>query len=146
MGRHDFFWALGSITAKGAGGQGGAKDWKRVRPVVWTRAARRKPFKGRRDGRPMPLPKETLERALARMNEARRPEHQVRLESYEPPGRFVLSFPDRAMPEGQCIDQDFSEVQFGLHEKEGVFTDLRGGRQDEETRRYLIEYEVVEWG
>lgn len=92
----------------------------------------------------MPLPKDVLEAALARLNGTRREEHRVRLESYEPPGRFVLSFPDRPMPEGMCIDQDFSEIQFALLERDRVFTDLRGGRQDEEGR-YLIEYDVVEW-
>ena len=93
----------------------------------------------------MPLPRDVLEAQLARLNQARRPEHVVRLVSYEPPGRFVLSFPDRPMPEGACIDQDFTEIQFALHEHAKLFTDLRSGRKDDETDRYLIEYEVVEW-
>lgn len=93
----------------------------------------------------MPLSKDALEAHVARLNEARRPDERVRVESYEPPGRFVLSFPDRPMPPGQCIDQDFSEIQFALHERDGVFTDLRGGRRDDAEGRYHVEYEVVEW-
>jgi hypothetical protein len=69
----------------------------------------------------------------------------VALESYEPPGRFVLSFPDRAMPDGACIDQDFSEIQFLLHDDVGIDTGIQGGRQDPETGRYHMTYEVIEW-
>lgn len=93
----------------------------------------------------MPLPRDVLEKTLGRINQARRPDEQVSLVSFEPPGRFILSFPDRPMPEGQCIDQDFSEVQFALHETHGLFTDLRSGRRDDDQARYFIEYEVVEW-
>ena len=93
----------------------------------------------------MPLPKETLEANLAKVNAARRPDLVVKLESYEPPGKFVLSFPDRAMPEGQCIDQDFTEIQWALHENDKVTTGIQGGRKDEASGRYYIDYEVIEW-
>jgi hypothetical protein len=93
----------------------------------------------------MPLPKDLLERNLAKVNQARRPDLAIKLESYEPPGRFVLSFPDRAMPEGQCIDQDFSEIQWALHENEKIDTGIQGGRKDEALGRYFIDYEVIEW-
>lgn len=59
--------------------------------------------------------------------------------------RFRLSFPNRAMPEGQCIDQDFTEIQWALHEDRQVVTSIVGGRHDEAADRYLIDYEVVEW-
>ena len=93
----------------------------------------------------MPLPKDVLERHVARLNARRRDGEEVRIERYEEPGRFTLSFPDRAMPEGQCIDQDFSEIQFELHGKERIDTGIQGGRQDPETGRYHIDYDVVEW-
>ena len=93
----------------------------------------------------MPLPREVLEANLAKVNASRRADLLVKLESYEPPGRFVLSFPDRAMPEGQCIDQDFTEIQWALHEGHQVTTGIQGGRKDEESGRYYIDYEVIEW-
>ncbi|GEM_PF-4387355 len=93
----------------------------------------------------MPLERKTLEDEVARLNLGRRPDERVVLEAYEAPGRFTLSFPDRAMPEGQCIDQDFSEIQFMLHDNAGVDTGIQGGRQDPETRRYHMLYEVIEW-
>jgi len=93
----------------------------------------------------MPLPREVLDAHVAQLNAARRPEECIVIESYEPPGRFVLSFPDRAMPEGECIDQDFSEIQFLLHDKVGVDTGIQGGRLDEDARRYHMIYEVIEW-
>lgn len=49
------------------------------------------------------------------------------------------------MGEGQCIDQDFTEIQWALHERAKVFTSIQSGRLDEDTRRYHIEYDVVEW-
>lgn len=92
----------------------------------------------------MPLDRALVEAQLARINAQRRPDEPVRLESYEDPGRFVLSFPDRPMPEGQCLDQDFTEIQWLLHETK-AFTNIVGGRKDEAAGRYLIEYEVMEW-
>ena len=79
------------------------------------------------------------------LNVARRPEEKIALESYEAPGKFVLSFPDRVLGEGQCIDQDFSEIQFLLHDRVGIDTGIQGGRLDEETQRFHMAYEVIEW-
>lgn len=88
---------------------------------------------------------ETQVRAhLERMNAARRKDQDVRLESFDGK-RFTLSFPNREMPEGQCIDQDFTEVQWALHEQEKVTTGIQGGRLDETDGRYHIVYEVIEW-
>jgi hypothetical protein len=92
----------------------------------------------------MPVQRRAVEESLARINAARPADQQVKLESFTPQ-RFVLSFPDRPMPEGQCIDQDFSEIQFALLEQDKVYTGIQGGRQDEADRRYHIEYAVTEW-
>lgn len=93
----------------------------------------------------MPISRETLEEALARLNAQRKADEQVALAEYAAPGRFVLSFPNRSMPEGQCIDQDFTEIQFDLHERARITTGIQGARQEEASGRFLIEYEVVEW-
>lgn len=93
----------------------------------------------------MPLARDVLEKHVEELNAQRREGEKIRVESYDAPGRFVLSFPDRAMPEGQCIDQDFSEIQFLLHDRVGVDTGIQGGRLDEATQRYHMTYEVVEW-
>lgn len=92
----------------------------------------------------MPLDQAALDAALARVNQVRRPDQKVALESFEG-GRFRLSYPNRAMPEGQCIDQDFTEIQWLLHEKDETVTSIVGGRHDPETDRYVMDYEVVEW-
>jgi hypothetical protein len=92
----------------------------------------------------VPVEERAVRENLARINAARRPSEAVTLESFTPQ-RFVLSFPDRAMPEGQCIDQDFSEIQFALLEHDKVYTGIQGGRLDEDARRYFIEYAVTEW-
>ena len=91
----------------------------------------------------MLLDKPAVEEALARMNAQRRPEHAIRLLAYEAPGKFTLSFPDRPMPEGECIDQDFSAIQFLLLDAKGISTDLRGGREAD--GRYVIDYEAIDW-
>jgi len=93
----------------------------------------------------MPIARDVLEAHVARLNKARKSGEEIVIESYEAPGRFVLSFPDRAMPAEQCIDQDFSEIQFLLHESVGIDTGIQGGRQDPETGRYHMIYEVIEW-
>jgi hypothetical protein len=92
----------------------------------------------------MPVAEHALRESLDRINARRRAGELVTLESYAPQA-FVLSFPDRAMPEGQCIDQDFSEIQFLLHDSVGIDTGIQGGRQDPETGRYHMTYEVIEW-
>ncbi|HEX2021265.1 MAG TPA: hypothetical protein VHH36_01015 [Candidatus Thermoplasmatota archaeon] len=93
----------------------------------------------------MPVERAVVERALAQVNAGRPRGLEARLESFSPPGRFVLSFPPRAMPEGQCIDQDFTDVQFLLLERDSVTTGIQSGRFDDESQRYWIEYDVVEW-
>jgi hypothetical protein len=93
----------------------------------------------------MPITRPMVERHLAALNAARRPDQPVRLESYQDPARFVLSFPNRSMPEGQCIDQDFTDIQFALLESEKVFTGIQNGRLDETSDRYWIEYEEIVW-
>lgn len=92
----------------------------------------------------MPLERPFLEAQLARLNADRKEHERVRLESFEP-GRFVLSFPERQMPEGQCLDQDFTEIQWLLHDTGKVFTNIVGGRKDEDAGRFHIEYEALEW-
>lgn len=92
----------------------------------------------------MPLDRAALDDALDRVNRPRRPDQRVRVESFDG-ARFTLSFPNRAMPEGQCIDQDFTEVQWALHEKDALVTSIVGGRHDPETDRYFMDYELVEW-
>jgi hypothetical protein len=92
----------------------------------------------------MPIDRAVLERNLQRVNGRRKADERVQVEAFSPQ-RFALSFPDRAMPEGQCIDQDFSEIQFDLLENDGVYTGIQSGRLDEATGRYVIEYEVTEW-
>jgi len=89
------------------------------------------------------LRRDALDDALARVNEARHKGAPAQVESADP-SRFVLSFPNRMTPEGECIDQDFSAIQWILHEK-GVDTGIQGGRLDEASDRYFIEYEVIEW-
>lgn len=91
----------------------------------------------------MPLEKTALEDTIAALNRERRADHAIRIERYEPPGKFTLSFPDRPMSEGQCIDQDFTAIQFALLETRNVSTDLVSGREAD--GRYLIDYQVVEW-
>lgn len=91
----------------------------------------------------------TLDRALleshvARMNATRRKEHAIQLVKHEGP-RFTLAFPDREMPEGQCIDQDFTEIQWALHEEDKLTTSIIGGRRDDDEGRYFIDYELVVW-
>lgn len=93
---------------------------------------------------PMPVDRKAIEESLARVNATRPKDLPATLESFEE-NRFVLSYPDRAMPDGQCIDQDFSDIQWDLHEHRKVFTNIVGGRQDESSGRYVMEYEVVEW-
>lgn len=93
----------------------------------------------------MPIDRDTVERHVAQLNALRKPDEHVRLEAYEPPGRFVLSFPNRPVPPEQCIDQDFTEIQFALHEQAKIDTGIQNGRLDEETDRYVIEYAVIEW-
>ena len=92
----------------------------------------------------MPIEKGVLDAALARVNRGRRNDQLVKLEAHDG-ARFRLSFPNRAMPEGQCIDQDFTEIQWTLHEDDKVTTSIVGGRHDEGADRYHIDYEVVEW-
>lgn len=92
----------------------------------------------------MPIERAVVESHVARLNAERRPEHAARLERYEAPGTFVLSFPNRAMPEGECIDSDFTDIQFALHEHERVDTQIIAGElQDDD--RYHMTYEVIEW-
>jgi hypothetical protein len=90
----------------------------------------------------MPLPRALLDEHLARLNARRPPTMPARLESVSESG-FVLSFPERALPEGECIDSDFSDIQWGLHDA-GVTTQIVSARQDDEGR-YVLTYEVVEW-
>lgn len=92
----------------------------------------------------MPLDRATLDAALAQLNKARRADQQVRVESFDG-ARFQLSFPNRAMPEGQCIDQDFTEIQFALFEEKDVTTGIVEGKHDPDSDRYVMTYEVTEW-
>lgn len=92
----------------------------------------------------MPLDRPTLETYVAKLNAQRRAELAIRIESFDEKGRFVLSYPDRAMPEGQCIDQDFTDIQFALFEDRDLSTNIVGGeRRDDD--RYHMQYEVVVW-
>lgn len=92
----------------------------------------------------MPISRETVEEFVAKLNATRRPDHHVKLEEYKAPGEFVLSFPNRPMPPEQCIDQDFSEIQFALHEEKRIDTNIVVGRLlDDE--RYHMRYQVIEW-
>jgi hypothetical protein len=92
----------------------------------------------------VPIARDVLEENLRRVYGARRPDLAVRVESFAP-GRFTLSFPDRPMGEGECIDADFTEIQFALHEHAKIDTGIQGGRRDEDDGRYHIEYAVIEW-
>lgn len=93
----------------------------------------------------MPIARETVEEFVRKLNAQRRPEHAIALESYQAPGAFALSFPNRAMPEGQCIDSDFTDIQFALHEERKIDTQIVAGKLDEDRDRYVMQYEVVEW-
>lgn len=92
----------------------------------------------------MAIPREALERALAELNRHARPGQEARVVEHEPK-RFRLSFFDLPLPEGQCLDQQFVEVQFLLHEREGVDTNLVGARYVEDEGRYVVDYELIEW-
>lgn len=92
----------------------------------------------------MPLPRAALDENLARVNAARPADLAAKLVEADEQ-KFKLSFPERTMPEGQCIDQDFTEIQWKLHEHANVTTSIIGARLDEDEQRYLVEYEVVEW-
>lgn len=93
----------------------------------------------------MPIDRETLDAHVASLNERRPRDKPVLVEAFEPPGRFVLSFPNREVGEGECIDQDFTEIQFDLHERAKITTGIQAGRLDEERDRYVMTYEVIEW-
>lgn len=92
----------------------------------------------------MPLDRAALERVLAQVNQRRRPEQKVRVEDFGEKS-FTLAFADRPMPEGQCLDEDFVEIQFALHMQEKVDAGIVGARFDEDLNEYRVEYEVVEW-
>ncbi len=92
----------------------------------------------------MPLSREALDKNVAQMN-AERPKDIPVIVSSADPARFQLSFPDRVLPDGQCIDQDFSAIQWLLQADVNVTTGIIGARLDEETRIYHVDYEVVEW-
>lgn len=92
----------------------------------------------------MPVERAVVEAYLAKLNAARRPDQGIKLEAFDPPGKFTLSFPNRAMPEGQCIDQDFTDIQFALHEERQIDTNIVGG-QLRDDGRYWMRYEVIEW-
>lgn len=92
----------------------------------------------------MPVDRQILEENLARVNVGRRKEHIIQIAAFSPQ-RFTLSFANREMPEGQCIDQDFTDIQFALHENAKIDTGIQAGRLDEEKQRYFIDYEVIEW-
>lgn len=92
----------------------------------------------------MQLTRALLDDHVTRLNAARRADIAIRIESFEEAGRFVLSYPERAMPEGQCIDQDFTDIQFALFEERALTTNIVGGeKRDDE--RYHMQYEVVDW-
>lgn len=92
----------------------------------------------------MGLDRALLEEHVARLNAARRPDITIRIEAFDDAGRFLLSYPDRVMPEGQCIDQDFTDIQFALFEERGLTTNIVGGeKRDDE--RYHMQYEIVVW-
>ena len=93
----------------------------------------------------MPIDRATLEEFIAKVNATRPSDKPVQIVAFEPPGKFVLSYPDRAMPEGQCIDQDFTDIQFALFEGRDLATNIVGGQKDEGAGRYVMTYEVVEW-
>lgn len=90
------------------------------------------------------LERKTIEEHVAKLNAQRRPELAIRIESLDDAGRFVLSYPDRAMPEGQCIDQDFTDIQFALFEALDLSTNIVGGERRDDGR-YHMQYEVVVW-
>ena len=92
----------------------------------------------------MPIERAQLERVLGRINLEHRPGQEVRLVAFSPKG-FTLSFFDLPMPEGSCLDEHFTEVQFALNAQEKVDAGIVGARYDEAERRYLVEYEVIEW-
>ena len=93
----------------------------------------------------MPIDRATLEEFVAKVNAARPADLPVKLEAFEAPGRFTLSYPERALPEGQCIDQDFTDIQFALFEGRDIATNIVGGARDEASGRYVMLYEVVDW-
>lgn len=93
----------------------------------------------------MPIDRATLETFVAKLNATRRSDHFVRIESFDPPGDFVLSYPDRPMPPEQCIDQDFSEIQFALLDEKQITTGIVAGALNPADERCHMRYQVVEW-
>lgn len=85
-----------------------------------------------------------IQEEVAKLNASRRKDQLVRVERIEG-DQFTLSFPNRAMPEGQCIDQDFTEIQWAIHEKDQTVTSIVGGRHEPADDRYYIDYELVRW-
>jgi hypothetical protein len=93
----------------------------------------------------VPIDISTIEQFVMKLNATRRPDHAVKLESFDPPGTFVLSYPDRPMPPEQCIDQDLSEIQFALLDEKKITTEIVAGALDPTDERYHMRYQVVEW-
>ena len=92
----------------------------------------------------MPVDRATVESYVAKLNASRKPDEHVKLEQFDAPREFLLSYPNRAVPEGACIDQDFTEIQFALFEERKLTTQIGGGELRDDGR-YWMRYEVVEW-
>ncbi|MHB8606389.1 MAG: hypothetical protein ACYDCK_14160 [Thermoplasmatota archaeon] len=92
----------------------------------------------------MTLERAALEAALAHVNGDRREADRARVAAFAPT-RFTLEFPDVALPDGRCVDEDFVAVQFALKESANLDSGIVGARFDEEARRYFVEYEIISW-
>ena len=91
----------------------------------------------------MSLDRAALEAYVAKLNAARKADEQVKVEDHAE-REFVLSYPDRPMPEGACIDSDFTEIQFALFEQKQLTTSIVSGERRDDGR-YWMRYEIVVW-
>jgi len=93
------------------------------------------------------LTRAVLESHVAKLNAARREAEAIVIESYDEAGvgAFVLSFPDMQKGEGECLDQDFTLIQWALFEHEDISTSIIGGERNDADERYHMRYEAVDW-
>ncbi len=84
-----------------------------------------------------------VERTVADINAKRRPDLKIQI--IEAVGdEFVLAIPHEDLPEGQCMDERFSEIQWILHEQD-VDAGIHGGEFDEDAGAYRVRYKLIHW-
>ncbi len=75
---------------------------------------------------------------------AKRPEELAIRVAEAKDDEFVLVYPHEDLPEGQCMDERFTEIQWILHDKD-VDAGIHGGEFDEDEQLYRIRYKIIHW-